>query len=465
MSITCWIITVGGTKGMCRPRDLCSYYALGVKTTMAHIAVVGTGYVGLVTGTIFAHLGHTVTCVENQPGKLDQLHTGRAPFYEPGLDQYVLACMQAGRLSFTSNLASGIADAAFVFITVGTPQSEAGAADLRYVEAAAREIGRVMTTPKTIVTKSTVPVGTGERVEQWVREEQVTPISFAVVSNPEFLREGSAVHDALHPDRVVVGSVSPDAATAVAELYAGLIAPVVQTDLRTSELIKYAANAFLATKISFINAFANLCDQVGADVKTLARGMGLDPRIGPSFLAAGVGYGGSCFPKDVAAIQALGEQVGYPLSLLQEVTRVNMAQRQIVVEKLSAALGGLQDKRIAVMGLAFKPDTDDIREAPALAIIPALLAAGASVQACDPVAIENAAAHLPATIEYAENPYIAARGADAVLLLTEWRQFLELDLADLAGAMRGRLILDGRNALDPVRVRQAGFSYLGMGMR
>jgi UDPglucose 6-dehydrogenase len=446
------------------------------------IAMIGTGYVGLVSGVCLSDFGHHVTCVDKVAAKIEALRAGRVPIYEPGLDQLLARNAAEGRLSFTTDLAQAVDGADAVFIAVGTPSRRGdGHADLSYVYAAAREIALAATGPTVVVTKSTVPVGTNREVARILREAR-PHIPFAVASNPEFLREGAAIDDFMRPDRVVVGldgaddeasraspdaKARPDAREVMADIYRPLALrdlPIVFTSLESAEMIKYAANAFLATKITFINEVAALCERVGADVKAVARGMGLDGRIGAKFLHAGPGYGGSCFPKDTQAFAQTGRDHGLPLRLTEAVIEVNDAVKARMVEKIAALLGGdLRGRTVLSLGVTFKPNTDDMREAPALAILPALQAAGAHVRVVDPQGRREGEPLLPG-VEWAEDPYAAAEGAHLVCLLTEWNQFRALDLPRLAQAMAEPRMADLRNIYDPDDVRAAGFTaYDGVG--
>ncbi|MFZ5587763.1 MAG: UDP-glucose dehydrogenase family protein [Thermodesulfobacteriota bacterium] len=431
-----------------------------------NICVVGVGYVGLVTGTCFAELGLNVVCVDNDQKKIDMLRAGKVPIYEPGLEELVAKNTREGRLSFTSDLQEGVAKALVVFIAVGTPQGDDGAADLQYVWEVARSIGQTMDDYKVVVTKSTVPVGTGQKVAAIIRGEQQRPINFDVVSNPEFLREGSAIEDFMRPNRVVIGAASDQAKAIMKDLYSPLYlleTPIVVTNVETAEMIKYASNAFLATKISFINEMANICELVGADVNVVAKGMGLDNRIGPKFLHAGPGFGGSCFPKDTAAIARLAHDKGYRFEIVEAVMEVNRRQRQIMVKKVREALGQeLAGKTVASLGLTFKPNTDDMRDAPSLVILPALLNEGVTVRAFDPAGMEEAKKHLEGLV-YCGSAYEAAQGADCLVILTEWNQFRNLDWARMKQAMRGRVVVDMRNVYNPQRVREEGFTYYSVG--
>jgi UDPglucose 6-dehydrogenase len=430
---------------------------------MKSIAIVGAGYVGLVTATCFSELGNTVVCVDNDPAKIERLEAGEIPFFEPSLAEMVARNVQAKRLSFTIDIASAVRQNEIIFIAVGTPMRADGHADLAAVRAVARDIGLALDGPKIVVSKSTVPVETGEMISSIIREYARGGHPVNVVSNPEFLREGSAVADFLRPDRVVIGTNDPEAARAMRDLYAPIDAPMVVTDVRTSEMIKYAANAFLATKISFINEIANICELLDVDVRAVCRGIGYDQRIGTKFLNPGIGYGGSCFPKDVRALEQLAVERDYPAPLLHAVELVNRHQVERTVLKFERELGGLAGRIIAVLGLAFKPDTDDVRDAPALAIIQRLLDRGAAVRAHDPVANRAAAASLGKDIVFHDDMYGTVDGADAILLATEWNEFRTLDFARCAQTMRGDLIVDGRNIFDPEKVRAAGLRYLGVG--
>ncbi|HEU4325093.1 MAG TPA: UDP-glucose/GDP-mannose dehydrogenase family protein [Roseiflexaceae bacterium] len=429
---------------------------------MKNICVVGTGYVGLVTGVCFADLGNNVTCVEIDLQKLDMLRAGKTPIYEPGLVEMLDRNLRAKRLNFTDDYAVAMQDVDFIFITVGTPMGEDGAADLSQVRAAARAIGQHLNKYAIIIDKSTVPVGTGDLVDSIIREHAQPDHSFAIVSNPEFLREGSAVSDFFRPDRIVLGATDRHAAEQVASLHEPLNAPVIITDLRTAEMIKYASNAFLATRISFINEIAQICERLGADVREVARGMGADKRIGPHFLDAGIGYGGSCFPKDVLALHHMAATAGCHPQLLQAVMDINRDARRRFVEKLVDILGSLDGTVIGVLGLAFKPNTDDMREAPSADIIQALQALGARVKAYDPVAMERAGDMMP-TVTFCATAYDAAKDADALLIVTEWNEFKQLAFDRIKRYMRRPVILDGRNLYDPNDMANLGFIYRGVG--
>ena len=430
---------------------------------MKRITVIGTGYVGLVTGTCLADLGNKVVGLDIDQRKIEMLNRGEVPIFEPGLEEMIRRNMEAGRLSFTTSYEEALKEAEFVFVAVGTPEGVDGEADLRYVRMAAESIAEVMDHPMIIVNKSTVPVGTGDFVADIIRKHQKEPVPFWVVSNPEFLREGSAVNDFLNPDRIVLGSTDQEAAEKVAQLYLPLRAPIMITDLRTAEMIKYASNAFLATRISFINEIAAICERLGADVKEVARGMGYDKRIGPYFLDAGIGYGGSCFPKDVKALEHMALVHGAHPQLLRAVMEINRDQRRRVIVKLRELLGGtLRDKVIGLLGLAFKPNTDDMREAPSVDLYHMLVNEGAIVRGYDPVAMENARRLLP-ELQLAEDPYDLATGVDALVVVTEWNEFKHLDLKRIKELMRGDVLIDGRNIYEPRHMRELGFRYRGMG--
>ena len=430
-----------------------------------NISVVGTGYVGLVTGAVFADLGNEVVCVDNIPDKIDALQRGHMPIYEPGLEEMVTRNVADGRLTFTTDLTAAVRRSVIVFITVGTPPREDGTTDLTAVEAVARGIAEAMETYTVIVNKSTAPVGTGEFVREVIERHQQRPVRFDVVSNPEFLREGSAIEDTLRPDRIVIGAPTQQVAMSLLELYAPLERPMIITDVPSAEMIKYASNALLATRISFMNAIANICEQAGADVTQVMKGVGLDSRIGPAFLQAGLGYGGSCFPKDTESLVHTAAALGYDFSLLRSVMEVNRGRSAHFVRMIARTLGPLDRRVIAVLGLAFKPNTDDMREAKSVEIITQLLEAGATVRAYDPVAIDNARKMLPTVVEYTESPYDAAQGADAVALVTEWTEFKFLSLERLRSVMRTPVIFDGRNLWEPERMRRLGFAYYSIGRR
>ena len=429
---------------------------------MRNICVVGVGYVGLVTGACLADLGNQVVCLNRSQEKCNNLKKGILPIYEPGLQEIVQRNNAAGRLSFTTSYDEAMEGAEFVFIAVGTPTGNEGEASLDHVESATEEIARCMQRPTIIVNKSTVPIGTGDWVADIVRDIRGDDVPFAVVSNPEFLREGSGVFDFMNPDRIVLGSTSRVAAEKVAELYYPLQAQTIITDLRTAEMIKYASNAFLATKISLINEIANICEALGADVQEVARGMGSDHRISPHFLRSGIGWGGSCFPKDVKALIHMAELYGVRPEILRAATLVNYDQRRRVIQKLRDILGGLRGKTVGILGLAFKPNTDDMRDAPSIGIIHMVQHEGAAVKAYDPQAVANARKLLNG-VTYCDSPYEVAEDADALVLVTEWNEFKHLDMARIKSLMRGTGLIDGRNIYDPAAMRDLGFVYRGVG--
>ncbi|MCW3797508.1 UDP-glucose/GDP-mannose dehydrogenase family protein [Sphingomonas sp. BN140010] len=430
------------------------------------IVMIGTGYVGLVSGACFADFGHHVTCVDKDESKIAGLHEGRMPIWEPGLEAIVSHNVKRGRLEFTTELKPAIDTADAIFIAVGTPARHGdGHADLSYVYAAAEEIARALTRPAVIVTKSTVPVGTGDEIARILRANNA-PDGTSVASNPEFLREGAAIRDFKIPDRIVVGAEDDRAREVLHEVYRPLFlnkAPILFTGRRTAELIKYAANAFLATKISFINEVADLCEAVGADVQEVARGIGLDNRIGPKFLHAGPGYGGSCFPKDTLALLQTAEAADVPMRIVGSVVAVNDERKVRMAERVREALGGsLQGKKVAVLGLTFKPNTDDMRDAPSLALIAGLQQQGARVAAFDPVGIDHARSLLPG-VEFADDSYSVVDGADALVLVTEWDEFRALDLKEVARRMRGNALIDLRNVYEPEEATRVGLTYRGVG--
>ena len=429
-----------------------------------HIAVIGTGYVGLVTGACFAEFGVNVTCVDIDEAKVARLREGLIPIYEPGLEQLVQKNSQAGRLTFTTDLKSAVEQSLVVFLAVGTPPREDGSADLSFVETAAREVARHMNGYKVVVTKSTVPVGTGAHIRRIIAEER-PGARFGLASNPEFLREGAAVSDFMRPDRVIIGSSDDEAVAILRDLYRPLYlieTPFVVTSVEAAELAKYAANAFLATKISFINEIANLCDRVGCDVHDVAKAVGMDGRIGRKFLHPGPGFGGSCFPKDTRALASFARAAGSPSRIVEAVIEVNDRQRRVMIEKIERLAGELAGKLVAVLGLSFKPQTDDMREAPSVDIVRALVERGARVRAYDPIAMDEARAALP-EIEYAPDEYAAVEGADCLVLVTEWNQFRALDMARIRALMREPRVADLRNIYEPEDMRELGFNYVGVG--
>lgn len=427
-----------------------------------NLAVIGVGYVGLVTCAVFADLGNMVICVDNVEEKIEMLSRHEMPFYEPGLEEMVTINHEDGRLTFTSDLGDAVRRSEIIFIAVGTPPMNDGQTDLSFVEAVAAEVGRNINDYKIIVNKSTVPVGTGELVKDIIARHKPGNIEVDVVSNPEFLSEGTAISDAIAPDRIVIGAPNKRVAMKLIELYSTLEKPMVITSVRSAEMIKYASNAFLATKISFINSIANLCDVVGADIEEVTRGVGLDSRIGSKFLRAGIGFGGSCFPKDTESLLYVSKKFGAELDIVDSVIEVNRQQPGVLIKKAEAALEGLGGKTIGVLGLSFKPGTDDLRESSALAIVSALLEAGATVRAYDPMAMEKCKPLFP-DIVYCADPYEVAEDADAVMLLTEWNKFKHLNFNRLRELMKGDRFFDGRNIYDPLVVRRAGLKYYGIG--
>ncbi len=439
---------------------------------MSSIAVAGTGYVGLVSGACLADFGNSVVCVDNNEKKIAELKSGGIPIYEPGLDDVVSRNAAAGRLSFGTDLAAAVRASEVVFVAVGTPPADDGSADLRYVEEVAREIARAMDGYRVIVDKSTVPVGTARKVRAWIAEELAkrgASFEFDVVSNPEFLREGSAVQDFTHPDRVVIGAESPKARAIMKDVYRSLYlneTPYIETNLETAEMIKYASNAFLAVKITFINEIANLCEKAGANVQDVARAMGRDGRIGAKFLHPGPGYGGSCFPKDTQAMARTGRDFGERLSIVETTIEANERQKERMVRKIEEGLGGLRGRTVAMLGLAFKPNTDDMREAPAIAVCEALAAAGATIRAWDPAAMKEASWRLKSisgSLSFASDEYDALSGADALVLMTEWNQFRNLDLDRVKKLLKSPNFFDLRNVYKRADLEERGFRYFGVG--
>ncbi|MDA8169941.1 MAG: UDP-glucose/GDP-mannose dehydrogenase family protein [Nitrospiraceae bacterium] len=432
-----------------------------------HIGIIGTGYVGLVTGACFAEYGLNVTCVDRDEEKIKALKKGKIPFYEPGLEELAEKNFKKGRLAFTTNISEAVNSSLVIFIAVGTPPRGDGSADLKYVEEVAREIAGHLEGYKVIVTKSTVPVGTGKRLKSIIGGAlRGKNIHFDVASNPEFLREGAAIEDFMRPNRVVIGAESPQAAAILQDLYRPLYlieTPIVVTGIETAELIKYAANSFLATKISFINEMSRLCEKVGADVHVVAKGIGLDRRIGPKFLHPGPGFGGSCFPKDTKALVTLAQENGMELKIVKAAIAANEDQKLFMVEKMKSVLNPLGEKTIAVLGLAFKPNTDDMREAPSIDILNALVAEGARIKAYDPVAAATAKKVLPKEVVYAKDAYEAVIGADAVAILTEWNELRNLDLGQIKKLLKNPNFFDLRNVYDPQKMKEAGFNYHSVG--
>jgi len=427
------------------------------------ICVIGSGYVGLVTGSCFADLGNDVICVDNDKSKVAALKKGLIPIYEPGLEELVKRNVKELRLSFTTHLKDGVEKSEIIFVCVPTPPKDNGDADLTYIETVSKEIALSMPSYRLIVEKSTVPVNTGEWVEHTINVYNKRKIEFDVASNPEFLKEGSAIDDFMNPDRVVVGVKSKRAADMLKELYKPLKAPIVVTDIKSAEIIKHASNSFLATKISFINSVANICDKVGADVVDVARGMGLDKRISRDFLSAGIGFGGSCFPKDLAAFVHIAEKVGYDFGILKEAQKVNNHQKRSVIKRIEGLLWNLPKKTVGVLGLSFKPGTDDLREAPSLEIIEMLRNEGVHVKAFDPVAMGKAKGILGNDVKFCKDAYEVAKDSDCLLIVTEWNEFKELDFKKIKKLMRQPIIIDGRNIYDPKEMKKLGFKYVGIG--
>jgi len=430
-----------------------------------NICIIGTGYVGLVTGACLAEFGMNLICVDNDQQKIDLLQQGKMSVHEPGLEDLVLKNMREGRLSFSTSIQDGVTSSLVIFIAVGTPSKDDGSADLRAVEEVAKEIARYMNGYKVVVVKSTVPVGTCRCLKQLIQDHQAQPIPFDIVSNPEFQREGSAIEDFMRPDRVTIGAESEQAIAIMKDIYNALYlieTPFVITSLETAEMIKYAANTFLATKVTFINEIANLCEMVGADVHHVAKAMGLDGRIGKKFLHPGPGFGGSCFPKDTRALSKIARESGYVFKILESVIEVNEEQKQRMVIKIKEKVGNLKGKTIGILGLSFKPNTNDIRESSSIAIIQGLLVMGAKVKAFDPAAMEEAKAIFPG-LEYGKDAYDVARGADALVLVTEWNQFRRLDLPRIKDLLKSPIFIDLRNVYDPDQMKRLGFNYCGVG--
>ncbi|MFC3039722.1 UDP-glucose dehydrogenase family protein [Virgibacillus xinjiangensis] len=427
------------------------------------IAVIGTGYVGLVTGVCLSELGHQVTCIDIDERKVEMLENGKSPIYEDGLEELLVQNLQKGRVDFTTDYRKGLRNKQLVYLAVGTPQGDDGSADLTYIEAACRNIAENLENDTVIVTKSTVPVGTNEHIKETIEANLVHDVTINVASNPEFLRQGSAVHDTFHGDRIVIGSDDNEALVMLERVNEGFGLPIVKTDLRSAEMIKYASNAFLATKISFINEMANLSERIGANIDHVARGMGMDNRIGGSFLNAGIGYGGSCFPKDTRAIISIGKEADYDMPILENVVDANERQRVIIVEKLLTRFSSLNGKRVAVLGLAFKPNTDDMREAPSIEVTGKLIEAGAEVTAYDPVAADNAKTILPDQVRYAGSVEEALQHADIAIILTEWKEIKEFPLAGYRDRMNEAILFDGRNCFTLDEVRGSGVEYHSIG--
>lgn len=428
-----------------------------------NVCVVGTGYVGLVTGTVFADLGNDVICIDKEERKIAMLQDGIMPIYEPGLEEMVKRNTEEGRLTFSTDLAEGVRRSTVIFIAVGTPPKENGETDLTYIEAVAREIAEHMNEYKVVVNKSTVPVGTGDFVRKVIRDNRRRDVDFDVVSCPEFLKEGSAIQDSLDPDRIVIGAPNQTVAMNLLELYAPIEKPMLITDVESAEMIKYASNAFLATKISFINAIANICEKAGADVIQVAKGMGYDTRIGKEFLQAGLGYGGSCFPKDTLSLRCVARAFEENTEIFDAVIDINADRVPRFLRRIEERMGDLKDKCVGILGLAFKPNTDDLREAKSLEIIEALLARGARIRAYDPIAAEGAQKILGDTVEICDTAYEVAEGCDAVVVVTDWNEFKHLNLERVKASMKTPLIFDGRNIYSPEKLRKLGIEYHSIG--
>ncbi|MFQ5769340.1 MAG: UDP-glucose dehydrogenase family protein [bacterium] len=430
-----------------------------------HISVIGTGYVGLVTGTCFAEFGNNVICVDVDEEKINNLNRSKLPIYEPGLEDLVLKNTKEGRLTFTTNVKQAVQNSLVIFIAVGTPPKDDGSTEMKFVENVAKEIANHLNGYKVIVNKSTVPVGSAKRIHNIIQQNLIQNCKFSLVSNPEFLREGSAIEDFMRPNRVVIGAESSEAIAIMKELYSPLYlieTPFVITNLESAELIKYASNAFLATKISFINEIANFCDLIGANVHHVALGMGLDRRIGKKFLHPGPGYGGSCFPKDTLALLQVGQDYDHHFQILSSVIKVNEQQRLLMINKIKNVIGDLKDKYLGVLGLSFKPNTDDIRESPSISIIKGLIKDGAFIKAFDPIAMENAKKVLPDLI-YCQDTYEVAKDCDALIFMTEWNQFRSMDLDKIRGLMKSPVVIDLRNIYNPGKMAERGFNYVSVG--
>lgn len=428
-----------------------------------NVCVVGTGYVGLVTGTVFADLGNDVICIDKEEGKIAMLQDGIMPIYEPGLEEMVKRNTEEGRLTFSTDLAEGVRRSTVIFIAVGTPPKDNGETDLSYIEAVAREIAEHMNEYKVVVNKSTVPVGTGDFVRKVIRDNRRRDVDFDVVSCPEFLKEGSAIQDSLDPDRIVIGAPNQTVAMNLLELYAPIEKPMLITDVESAEMIKYASNAFLATKISFINAIADICEKAGADISLVAKGMGYDKRIGKEFLQAGLGYGGSCFPKDTLSLRCVARNFGENTDLFDAVININAERVPRFLKRIEATMGDFNGKTIGVLGLAFKPNTDDLRDAKSLEIIRELLDKGAKIQAYDPIAVDGAKKILPDTVIMCDTAYAVAQGADALIVVTDWNEFKHLNMDRIKAAMKTPVVFDGRNMYSPEKMNKLGIEYHSIG--
>ena len=429
------------------------------------ICIIGTGYVGLVTGVCLAEIGHSVICIDNNKEKINKLKRGVSPIFEPGLSDLIKKNIKKGGLLFSEDIDYGVKNSNVIFICVNTPTQKNGKTDLRYIQTVAKEVARAMDTYKVIVSKSTMPVGTSQKIKEIMKRLHNPKVTFDIVSNPEFLREGTAIKDFLKPDRIVMGTETEKAKKIMASIYKPIKAPIIFTGIEASEIIKHACNSFLATKISFINAVANICEKNGGEIEEVAMAMGLDERIGKSFLRAGIGFGGSCFPKDVAAFTRVAKDSGYDFKLLKEVQKINWRQREQFVKKVESVIPNLKGKKIGVLGLSFKPDTDDMREAPSIDIIKSLLAKGATIKAYDPVAMEKAEHIFHNSISYSNNMYEVMKDSDALLILTEWSQFLKIDFQKAKKLLKSPIIVDGRNMFNPEKMGKMGFVYYSVGRK
>lgn len=429
------------------------------------ICIIGTGYVGLVSGACLAEIGHNVICVDNNKKKIKTLQAGFCPIYEPGLKKMIAKNKRAGRLFFSTNLAESVKKSDIIFIAVHTPTRENRKTDLRYVEAVSKEVAKVMDKYKIIISKSTMPVRTGQKIKEIIKKFTAEGINFDIVSNPEFLKEGTAINDFLNPDRIVIGLESDRAKKIMSDIYRPIKAPVIFTDIESAEIIKHACNSFLATKISFINAVANICEKNHGDIKEVARAMGLDKRIGPQFLEAGIGFGGSCFPKDVSAFINVARKCGYNFALLKEVEKINKGQRNKFFQRIERYIPDLKNKKIAIFGLSFKPNTDDIREAPSVDIINKLIGAGCKIKVFDPAAMGKARELFKDKIVYCKDAYSACNSSNALLILTDWPEFKKVDLGKIKRMLKSPIIIDGRNIFDPLKMKKFGFKYISIGRR
>jgi len=435
------------------------------KNKKFNICVIGAGYVGLVSGACLAEIGHSVICVDNNREKVSKLQKNISPIYEPGLEELIIKNKKDGRLSFTWDIENAVNKSDVIFIAVHTPTKENGETDLQYVEDVSKKVATAMDEYKIIISKSTMPVGTGQKIKEILKKNCKNGVAFDVASNPEFLKEGVAIKDFLEPDRIVVGLETEKAQKIIADIYKPIKAPIIFTDIESAEIIKHACNSFLTTKISFINAIASICEKNHGNVEEVAKAMGLDKRIGPDFLRAGIGFGGSCFPKDLSAFINIAKKCGYDFKLLKAVKEINDKQKENFIKRVEEMLSGVKNKKIAVLGLSFKPNTDDMREAPSIGIINALVNKGAIIKAYDPVAIENAKTIFGKAISYCKNPYETVRDYDALVFLTEWPEFFDLDFKKIKKLLKGHIIIDGRNIFDPQEIKKLGFNYYSIGRK